>query len=177
MGTIPNKASSTPPILKLVLTIVILANNKRFVAKNNLVLDANRKVKVKISYLGYDLTKWFLFDTGKIEGPTSEQTLYCYRLRKFLADDQIIAALGGEEKAETTLLEMFSLMKKQKNGEKGVLLTNGRANIFYIRDQNGVLRVVRVHWHGGGWDIYADSVESPGKWFDGYQVFSRNLIK
>jgi hypothetical protein len=91
-------------------------------------------------------------------------------------DGPIINELGGEAKAETTLSEMFSLMEKQKNGESGVLLNNGYANIFYIRDQNGVLRAVGVDWDDGGWYVGAYSVEDPGGWRVGRQVFSRNSV-
>jgi len=56
---------------------------------------------------------------------------------------------------------MFSPMEKQKNGEDGVLLNNGYANIFYIRDQNGVLRAVRVYWDDGSWRVYAHGVTNP----------------
>ena len=57
-------------------------------------------------------------------------------------DGPILAELGGEAKAETTLTEVYSLMEAQKNGENGPLLTNGYANIFYVRDVNGALRAV-----------------------------------
>jgi hypothetical protein len=67
-------------------------------------------------------------------------------------------------------------MEKQKNGEGGVLLNNGYANIFYIRDQNRVLRAVGVNWHVDGWNVLADSVEHPRRWNDGDQVFSRNSV-
>jgi hypothetical protein len=91
-------------------------------------------------------------------------------------DGPIIAELGGEEKSETTLSEMFSLMEKQGKGEDGVLLNNGYANIFYIRDLAGVLRAVGVRWGGGGWGVGADSVGGPDRWDGGYRVFSRNSV-
>ncbi|MFA6275071.1 MAG: hypothetical protein WCX70_02925, partial [Candidatus Paceibacterota bacterium] len=60
-----------------------------------------------------------------------------------------------------------------KNGENGVLLNNGYANIFYIRDQAGVLRAVRVGWSDGGWYLSAYSALRPNGWRGGRQVFSR----
>ena len=65
-------------------------------------------------------------------------------------------------------------MEAQQNGEKGSLLTNGYANIFYIKDVNGVLRTVRVSWGGGGWYVYAYAVTHPNGWDDGHRVFSRD---
>ena len=84
-----------------------------------------------------------------------------------------ITELGGEEKAEVTLSEIWRLMVRQANGEKGVLLINGLANIFYVPDVSGVLRTVYVYWLVGGWYALADVLDDGG-WGDGYQVFSRN---
>lgn len=47
--------------------------------------------------------------------------------------------------------------------------------IFYVNDKNGVLRAVGVSWDDDGWDVSANSVEGPGRWVAGDQVFSRNF--
>ena len=66
-------------------------------------------------------------------------------------------------------------MEKQGNkGEDGILLNNGYANIFYIKDQNGVLRPVGVYWCDDGWLVSAYSVGRPSRWDAGGRVFSRN---
>ena len=163
----------TSSILELVSTVVVNATNSKFVAKERFVLDTSRKAKVKISLFGDNFIKWFLSGDGKTEEPISEQTLRYHKLRKSSEDGPIITELGGEAKAETTLSEMFSLMEKQEDGESGPLLNNGWWNIFYIRDQDGVLRAVDVRWDDGGWRVRADSVESPRRWAVGFQVFSR----
>lgn len=161
-------------LLDLVGTVTTPATTSKFVAKEKFVRDTGRKATVKISYLGDNFTAWFLSGDGKTEDPISEQTLRYHKLRKASVDGPIITELGGEAKAETTLSEMFSLMEKQKNGESGTLLNNGWANIFYIRDNAGVLRAVCVDWGGGGWDVSACSALGPRRWDDGDQVFSRN---
>jgi hypothetical protein len=166
----------TPSILELVSTVVVPATTVNLVAKEKFVRDTGRKAKVKISYLGDNFTEWFLSGSGKTENPISEQTLRYHKLRQSSVDGPIIAELGGAEKSETTLSEMFALMEKQGKGEDGVLLNNGYANIFYIKDQNGVLRAVDVGWDGGGWGVRAFSVESPRRWDGGCQVFSRNSV-
>ncbi|MDP1625454.1 MAG: hypothetical protein Q8L64_06935 [bacterium] len=166
----------TPSILELVSTIVVNATTGKLVAKEKFVRDTGRKAKVKISYLGDNFTSWFLNGDGKTEDSISEQTLRYHKLRQSSVDGPIIAELGGAEKSETTLSEMFSLMEKQGKGEDGVLLNNGYANIFYIKDDAGVLRAVRVRWRGGGWLVCASSVEGPRRWDDGDQVFSRNSV-
>lgn len=164
----------TPSILELVSTIVVNATTGKLVAKDRFVINTKRNAPVKISYLGDNLKAWFLNGDSKTEDPISEQTLRYHKLRKSSVHGPIITELGGEAKAETTLSEMFSLMEKQKHGEDGVLLNNGWANIFYIKDDAGVLRAVRVRWLDGGWSVYADSVEDPDGWRVGSQVFSRN---
>jgi len=166
----------TPSILELVSTVVVPATTGKFVAKTAFVVNTKRNAKVLISSVWDNFARWFLSGDGKTEDPISEQTLRYHKLRKSSGDGPIIEELGGEAKAETTLSEMFSLMEKQKHGEDGVLLNNGYANIFYIRDQNGVLRAVFVGWDDGGWGVDAVSVEDPDGWIDGVQVFSRNSV-
>lgn len=165
-----------PLILELVSTVVVSATTSKFVAKDKFVRDTGRKAKVKISYLGDNFTEWFLSGDGKTEDPITEQTLRYHKLRQSSMDGPIIAELGGAEKSETTLSEMFSLMEKQGKGEDGVLLNNGYVNIFYIKDSAGVLRTVYVCWNDDGWDVGASSVGGPGGWSDGRRVFSRNSV-
>jgi hypothetical protein len=166
----------TPSILELVSTIVVNATTGKLVAKERFVINTERNAPVKISYLGDNFKAWFLNGDGKTEDLISEQTLRYHKLRQSSVDGPIITELGGEAKAETALSEMFSLMEKQKHGEDGVLLNNGWANIFYIKDSAGVLRAVYVHWHGDGWHVRANSVGRPRRWPDGNQVFSRNSV-
>jgi hypothetical protein len=82
--------------------------------------------------------------------------------------------LGGEAKVETTLTELWDMLKKQPKGEDGDLLINGYANIFYIKDAEGVLRAVLVHWFAAGWFVSADSVELSLEWSAGYRGFCCN---
>jgi len=158
-------------ILEFISTVTTLATTTKFVAKDKFVININPNTLVKISYLGDNFTNWFLSGDGKTEDPISEQTLRYHKLRKSSVDGPIITELGGEEKSETTLTEMFSLMEKQKNVEDDVLLNNGYANIFYIRDQNGVLRTVDVRWYDDGWYVSTHSVEDQNRWDSGYHVF------
>lgn len=170
------ESKPTSSILEFVSTTTVSATTAKFIAKDWFVVNTNNDAPVKISYLGENFKDWFLNGDGKIEDPISEQTLCRHKLQKSSVDGPIMTELGGEEKSETTLIEMFCLMKKQRNGESGTLLNNGYASIFYIRDQAGVLRAVGVSWHGGGWRVYARSVESLLSWGDGSQVFSRNSV-
>jgi hypothetical protein len=163
-----------PSILKLVGTVVVPATTTKFVAKDKFVVNTKSDTPVKISHIWDNFKGWFLSGNGKIEDPIGEQTLRYHKLLRSSVDGSIIAELGCAEKSETTLSEMFFLMEQQKNGEAGILLNNGYASIFYIKDQSGALRAVLVRWRGGGWFVRAHSVEGPDGWFGGCRVFSRN---
>lgn len=164
-------------LLEPVGTVTISATAGRFVARDKFVINTSASAKVKISYLGDNFKSWFLEGDGKIEELIGEQTLRYAKLRKSSVDGPIISELGGETKAETALAEMFSLMKEQANGEAGILLNNGYANIFYVHDLSGVLRTVDVFWYGDGWYVFASAVENPFRWDDGSQVFSRKPLE
>ncbi|MBU4353526.1 hypothetical protein KKA18_02415 [Patescibacteria group bacterium] len=154
-------------ILEFVSTVTVSATTKKFVVR-----DYVQKLrKTKNVYASSNFEKLF-FD--KTVEPISEQELNYHKLTKNSVDGPIIDELGGEAKVETTLAEMFSLIALQPNGEDGVSLTNGYANVFYIRDVVGVLRAVCCDWLDGGWYLFACSVGDPYAWRGGYQVFSRN---
>lgn len=125
-----------------------------------------------IGYLGDNLRNNFL---GKVEKDIAPTKLRAYRLKKDSVDGPIIDDLGGKEAAETTVAEMVDLMKRQGRGQKGILLTNGYANIFYIKDINGQMWAVRCRWDSDGryWLVAAYSVTDPFKWLAGRRVVSR----
>lgn len=161
-------------ILRHLGTVTVPARAKNFVAGKNFILKQNGGI---CSGFGSNFRSWFLEGDGKIEDASKEETLNFSILEKSLLDPLIIGELGGEERSETTLSQMFFLMEKQKGGEDGVLLNNGSANIFYIKDQKGVLRTVRVYWLGDGWDVDAGDVSYPYVWLLGYRVFSRKPLE
>jgi len=158
-------------ILNWLGTTTTSATTEKFVAKEKFVKDSK---EVKFYRIWDDFTNWFLADDGKIEDPISEQTLRYGNLTTSSFDGPIIEELGGEAKAETTLTELWDLLKKQPKSEDGDLLTNGYGNFFYIKDTSGVLRAVSVFWIDDGWNVRAYSVEDPNAWAVGRRVFSRN---
>lgn len=157
----------------IVSTATISASIEKFVVKDKFIVDTSRKAKVKISYLGTSFKEWFW---EKTEESFAGSTVYGRRLDKGSVDGPILNELGGSEKAETTLAEIYAMMKRQANGRGGAPLNNGWANIFYVRDITGTLRAVFVRWLGVGWSVDAHSVESPNEWFAGCRVFSRNSL-
>lgn len=108
-----------------------------------------------------DFTAWFL---GNI---------LCYaNLRHDSVDSEIFAELNS--RLETTLFDVACLIEKQKNGENGALLKNGRTNIFYIRDNADVLRTVSVCWLNDGWNVGSYPIGDECTWCAGDRVFFRD---
>lgn len=125
---------------------------------------------VKLYWVGDNFKENFL---EKVEGEAAPATLKLHMLKKSSLDAPILAELG-EEAQETKLSHLWELLQKQPEGEKGTLLVNGYANIFYVRDTKGNLWAVCADWRSGyGWDFEASSVENPREWGGGSQVVSR----
>lgn len=173
------------PLLTPIGTIAVrLAPN--FVASEFFKVNSEKSSPIKIVYIGESFGGRFFSPMASrpIHGygpfrPTDrsvvEVTLRYQTLNKCSVDKPIINQLGGEAKAETTLTEIAACMQKHADGEQGVLLTNGYANIFYVRDVvSGLLCAVRVSWYGDGWLADAHSVLDKQAWPPmGYRVFSR----
>lgn len=172
-GELVVKAEELEFLLELIEVITLPATAEKFVASDKFVVNTRPDARVKICGLGSNFQNWFL---NKFEEPIGKTTLRCQKLRKASRDIPIINELGGEDRAETTITEIYALLERQKSGEKGALLNNGCTNIFYVPDVNGILRAVNVSWGDwdDGWYVDADAVEDPHGWHDGYQVFSRN---
>lgn len=151
-------------ILELLGMVTVLATSERFVATEKL-----------IGRTGHKFWTHFLYD-DKIEEPIGQTSLCYHRLLKDSTCSQIITELGGEEKLETTLQEMFALIKKQEVRQVGDLLTDGSANIFYIRDNIGVLWSVRAAWVRRRWRVDAFPILRPRGWKVGSRVFSRKSM-
>ena len=111
--------------------------------------------------------KWF--DKSLVE-PQGQIELVYGELTRPSQDIPILGQLFGRH--ETTLTTVSALIKAQMNGEDGPLLTNGAANIFYIRDTEGELRTVRVYRGGRVWYVGAYSVSGRCDWGAGSRVFS-----
>lgn len=149
--------------------VLIPALAAPFVAADHFKKDLSAAAPVKISYLGDNLTQWFLGQTVPVRDAC---VLESHTLVRNSLDEGIIAELGSTR--ETDIAALFHLMSQQPNGEDGVLLTNGYANIFYCKDASGSLCAVYAVWDGDGWDVDVDRVDGPGPWVGGRRVFSRN---
>ncbi len=157
-------------LLDFVGTVVVPAV-ERFVAADHFVVDTSGKRPVRIAFLGDNFKRHFL---GKIEVGVAVANLRIHRLKVLSRDIPIITELGGEARAETALAHLFHLLSLQPNGGSGTLLTNGYANIFYVRDERKNLWAVYAFWSAadGGWNVFVFSIEHPNEWSVGNQVLS-----
>ncbi len=109
--------------------------------------------------------------------PTFQGTLSKYKLTKNMYDKEILEELGNP--TPFTIGEFAGIMKdlisKQPNGKDGDLLTNGYANIFYVKLADGRVVAVNLRWHSVNreWNCSADDLDV-GQWDEGYCVFSRS---
>jgi hypothetical protein len=144
-------------ILKTLTTVTFPAHDGLNVSKEF------KKGANGIGYVSPEFVNWF---HGMYVGPEGKRELRVSDLTKNSLDDRILAELG-EDKQESTLADVRGFLKK---GDKKSW------KLFYVRDRKGTLRAVLANWSAfdGGWGVFADPVEHPGEWRDGYQVVSRN---
>lgn len=164
--------SIRPKILKLI-TNVTLPAIEMFSALDH--FQVGEVDGVKIGWIGDNFQNAFLTGNGKVETEVAEATLRIHQLSKGSVDDSIIAELGGEGVAETTLAQIWEMLKVQGRGQKGNLLVNDCANIFYVRDARGDPWKVDCYWYSddGDWYVEAFPVTYPFRWGGSYQVVSR----
>ncbi|MDE2001375.1 MAG: hypothetical protein KGI60_02275 [Patescibacteria group bacterium] len=129
-----------------------------------------RSTEVKFAWIAQSFKQRF---HKKLEEPQREVELRVSRLKKRSLDESIREELG--DKAETTLATIWVLLRRQPNGGKeGMLLANGFANIFYVRDADRDFTAVRIVWSADGWRLHAFLVGSlTDGWDEDGRVFSR----
>jgi len=108
---------------------------------------------------------------GKKEQGVTANRLTIHSLGKNSLDAPIRKELGNRE--EITLAHFVHLVRQQSQGQDGVLLTNGYANVAYIKG-DGNMWAVSAGWDSDDrcWDVNAHSVENPNDWNAGNQVIS-----
>lgn len=153
------------PLFRNVASDIKVSGAKKFVSAEKFTKENKA---VKFAYFSQNFKRVML---EKVEENVSDAMFTCCILTETSPDAPILVELGN--RAETTLAYLYELLTKQPNGEDGVLLTNGCANIFYIRGADDVLWAVSAYWRSGGWYVYANSVEDPDGWFVGNVIFSR----
>lgn len=154
----PSRASD---LLRQVATVVV-NGTKKFIAKDYL----------EAANIGWTNESFKHFFLDKVEKNVEAANLAVHRLQKASLDAPILDELG--DRAEISLVRFFELLKKQARDQSGPLLTNGYANIAYIRDSEENLWAVNAYWFDvdRAWYVYADSVEGPLSWLAGRRVLS-----
>lgn len=121
--------------------------------------------KNKIVWIGSNFQEWF----GGVKAKPKKVKLFTKILPRSMNDQEILSEFKPQE---CSLDDVAYAMENSKK-----MLRNSYANIFYIKDQNGVLRAVYAYWDDDGWGVFAIPVGHPGRWFRGSQVFSRNSFE
>jgi hypothetical protein len=124
--------------------------------------------RLQITWIGSNFRKHFL---GKIEGHKPARELDVYQLKVFANDSAIISDIGRP--VEVTLHDIWVLLKRQLHGQHGLLRTDARPNVFYVRGALGKLWAVDTVWSGAGWEIGASRLDDPRLWHRDINVISR----
>jgi len=174
-NAIKNRPRESQSVFRDIIFIATIpAATEQFVARENFIIDTSNNAKVKISCLDSYFELCFI---SKVENPFPGSLIVARQLIKSSVDAPILKELGGNEKAETMLTEIYAMMRMQADGKKdGDLLTDGCANIFYVKDITNTLRAVHVSWHVDGWRVDAYSIEGSSEWHVGHRVFSHNPL-
>ncbi len=152
-GTVPDP-KATDYRMRVIDIICDLQDGKKpanssFVVADHFTLD---NTTIRFSHISEDFNSFFSdLLVEKMIRPQTTMTL-----SRTALDSEIIAYIGGEDKAEVTLSGIYEMLKNQPNGQKGELLTDGMANIFYVLDTFlDELCPIVVYWDiaKGGWNV------------------------
>ncbi len=148
----------------------------RFAANESLAKDSK---KATIGWNGENLKANFLAGHGHIEKDISAAKIGIYQLETRANNQEIVDALGGWEKASIHLGRLGFLLEQQSNGENGLLLTNGFANLFPVEDENGGKWLVDAYWYASYrfWYVEPYSLSDALQWRAGDRVFSRDSLE
>lgn len=160
----PKEHTIPKVVLEALEDVVVPADTAPFIIKDQF----KKGGALRISMVWEEFRRRYF---GKVEQPGQPIRLRKYRLLSFAPDGPIIAELGGEDKVQSTVAAAYALMRKQPNGEAGFLQTNGFANIFYVKDKEGVLCAIRTGWASDGWVIDAIPVADPLAWNGKHEIF------
>lgn len=152
---------------------ILPAATKKFVVKNYFIVYDTRPGPRLMLDLDQNFRDWFL---DKVEEAQPKKILYYYETFWTEANISIINEFGGESVAETTLGDIYRMMSFQASGRSGKLDVKGYGNIFYVRDVNNCLRVVRVKCGGSTWHLKAQAIN--GNVIGAFwRIFARGFMK
>jgi hypothetical protein len=133
-------------------TVRLQGISEPFKVSDRFVVNTSDAAKVKISGIGSNFKRMF----GKMTvGSCAGSSLSRSALTRAAYDEDILAALGGKVKAKSTISEIWQFLELQPNYENGYSLNDGQLYLFYVLDEEQVLRAVFVFRFGNGWRVDA----------------------
>lgn len=168
---------------RLALDISVPALTEPFDPKVRFPVNISETATIKILSRGSNFDSWILPQTV---APRPGYDLAVYDLAVFElsenGDDEEILRDAEVADPDTDSAAINYLVSLQPKGGDGVLLNDGRANIFYqkVPVDNGsgkielVRRAVYAIWVGRGWFFDARAV--PDRWDAGHRVFLRKPL-
>jgi len=100
---------------------------------------------VRINTVAYSFGLWF--GKGQAQKVEPVYTLRRQILQSKSQDGDITNRLG--KNFEVSLDAIYALIQAQGKRQSGPLLTNGKQNVFFVRDGKGILRTVYLTWLSG----------------------------
>jgi len=129
---------------------------------------------VKISSMSEGFKKLFFDDSHHVvaeakrnspdlNNPNQGTYLEAYDLkvnsnRYFMSHEVCPEGNGFRKKTQAYFVEICYLLEKQGDGRDGILLSNGKENIFFVynkRGRNSLAQII-VSWDGKGWQLRSD---------------------
>jgi len=94
-----------------------------------------------------DVDRSFIdFFGGLVEGPQVLSSAYTRLLPRRMRDGNILSRMaGGESKAFLSMYAVYYLLEQELIQGAGFLVDDGKANIFYVYDQEKVPRALSFH--------------------------------
>jgi hypothetical protein len=164
-SAIPCRKPSSP-LLRYVGSVSVPEFDGFFSADN--LREGQPAGRLQITWIGSNFRKHFL---RKIESHGPARELDAYQLKVFANDSAIINDIGRP--VEVMLHDVWILLNRQLHGEHGLLRTDARPNVFYVRDSLGKLWAVDTVWGGAGWELGASRLDDPRLWHEEINVISR----
>ncbi len=147
-------------------TTAAVPSQSQFVAREHFQRTTASAASVRITWLGAAFSEHFV---PKTEADSGAALLRSHTVRRAARDIEIIAELGTRH--ETMLGDLWCLLQRQSRGEAGLLRTDTKPNVLYIRSASGLLFTIDALWGGAGWELGASSTE--GFRTEGARVISR----
>lgn len=131
---------------------------KKFVAKENFIIDSSGKSPVRINFLNEDFINFFL---DKEEDDHESRKLKCEVLVLHRSTiRETFVKLGGNGRADVDLQDIWSWAKEKcQDFEKNSDVYANSSFIFYAYDANNFLRVIEVIFWNDGLEFYAFALD------------------